>query len=53
MKKEYSNPEIYVIKLQQPQMLCSSLTDIMGKDDTPVELFNDTNDIIVDESSVW
>ena len=53
MKKAYINPEIQVMMLQQSQMLCSSLTDIMGMDDTPVDLLNDSTDDIDKIEDIW
>ena len=53
MKKEYINPEIQVVKMQQTQMLCSSLTDVMVLDDTPIDLFDDPTDDIEEVEDVW
>ena len=50
MKREYINPEIQVVVLQQTQMLCSSPQSLANEE---FQLLNDENDKIVSESEVW
>lgn len=50
MKREYSKPEIQVIRLQQTQMLCSSPESLANQE---FDLLDSENEKIISESDVW
>lgn len=50
MKKEYINPEILVVRIQQSQMLCASIQSL---DNTSVNMIDDADKKITDENDVW
>jgi hypothetical protein len=50
MKKEYINPELEVVKIEQQQMLCNSALSL---DDTDMSLIGDDSKQITNEDDVW
>lgn len=50
MKKEYIQPAMRVVNIQQHKMLCGSpYNDVK----TPVSTYNDDEDAITDKGNVW
>ena len=50
MKKEYMKPTMRVVKIQQTQMLCGSPYDDIK---SPVDTYEDPEDVISDKGSIW
>ena len=50
MKKEYMKPTMRVVKIQQTQMLCGSPYDDIK---SPVDTYDDPEDVISDKGSIW
>ena len=50
MKKEYIQPTMHVVKIQQHRMLCGSpYNDVK----TPVSVYDDDEDAITDKNDIW
>ena len=51
MKKEYIQPTMHVVKIQQQRMLCGSnpYNDVKS----PVSVYNDPEDVIEDKGDIW
>ena len=50
MKKEYIQPTMHVVKIQQQRMLCGSPYNDMK---SPVSTYNDDEDVITDTGDIW
>jgi len=50
MKKQYMKPTMRVVKIQQTQMLCGSPYDDIK---SPLDTYDDTEDVITDKGSIW
>ena len=50
MKKEYIQPTMTVVKIQQQRMLCGSPYDDVK---TPVSTYDDPEDVIEDKNDIW
>ena len=50
MKRQYMKPEMEVVKIQQTQMLCGSPYDDIK---SPVDTYDDPEDVITDKGSIW
>ena len=50
MKKEYIQPTMRVVKIQQQRMLCGSPYNDMK---SPVSTYNDDEDVITDTGDIW
>ena len=50
MKRQYMKPEMEVVKIQQTQMLCGSPYDDIK---SPVDTYDDPEDVISDKGSIW
>ena len=50
MKKQYMKPTMRVVKIQQTQMLCGSPYDSVS---TPLDTYDDPEDVITDKGSIW
>ena len=50
MKKTYMKPTTKVVQIQHRQMLCASPYDNIQ---SPVETYDDDNDVINQKSSIW
>ena len=50
MKKQYMKPTMSVVKIQQTQILCGSPYDDIK---SPVETYDDPEDVITDKGSIW
>ena len=50
MKKEYIQPTMHVVKIQQQRMLCGSPYDNVT---SPVQTYDDPEDAITDKNDIW
>lgn len=50
MKKQYMKPAMQVVELRQYQILCGSPYD---KVSTPLDTYDEEEDIITDKGSIW
>ena len=50
MKKEYTKPTMRVVKIQQHRMLCGSPYNNLK---SPVETYDNDDDVIYEKSSIW
>ena len=50
MKRTYMKPTTKVVPIQQRQMLCASHYDNIQ---SPVETYDDNQDVINEKSSIW
>jgi len=50
MKKQYMKPAMQVVEIRQHQILCGSPYDSVS---TPLDTYDDEDDIITDKGSIW
>ena len=49
-KKTYMKPAMQVVELRQHQILCSSPYNNVS---TPLDIYDDEDDVITDKGSIW
>lgn len=50
MKKQYMKPTMRVVMIQQTQILCGSPYNNMS---TPLDIYDEPDDVITDKGSIW